>query len=505
MKLKFQSLAPLKRVQGDKYLGNLYSNCYNDNIFLIMWQERLKTGDMRKIVRKIFVCFLVFVLNFSCFPAYSKPKKVCAGVSDYRLTYVNIDWWDNFDDPYLKEYVFKTISHNHDLKIATLRTKEYYQNMKITFANELPTLSFMANYVRIRTPGFDFNGLNLDNTSTNVFSLPLIASYEADIFLKNHDKTKSAKKEAEAVRYQEKSSYISLASAVGTTYINILRLDKTIKLQEEIVKVRKRVWELTEDRYKLGLASTFDTTARNQQHTIAIINLNDLKKQRAQLLHQLAVLTGESPSCACSFVRGDLDSFEYKKEIPAEISSKVVINRPDLMETEAKLKKAKIDIRVARKEFLPTIPITGIAGFTALKLDRLFDWDRFLALVAASITQNLFMGGRKIANLKKQKIIYQELFEEYKQRDLQAIQEINDSLCAIKYDTKTDIANNEKVELEKYNYGLINLRYESGITSDFDRIQFLENLILLEKEKADSKTRRLIDYLSLYKAAGGAL
>ena len=284
-----------------------------------------------------------------------------------------------------------------------------------------------------------------------------------------------------------------------------MRLDKTIKLQEEIVKVRKRVWELTEDRYKLGLASTFDTTARNQQHTIAIITLNDLKKQRAQLLHQLAVLTGESPSCACSFVRGDLDTFEYKKEIPAEISSKVVINRPDLMETEAKLKKAKIDIRVARKEFLPTIPITGIAGFTALKLDRLFDWDRFLALVAASITQNLFMGGRKIANLKKQKIIYQELFEEYKQRDLQAIQEINDSLCAIKYDTKTDIANNEKVELEKYNYGLINLRYESGITSDFDRIQFLENLILLEKEKADSKTRRLIDYLSLYKAAGGAL
>ena len=68
-----------------------------------MWQERLKTGDMRKIVRKIFVCFLVFVLNFSCFHAYSKPKKVCAGVSDYRLTYVNIDWWDNFDDPYLKE------------------------------------------------------------------------------------------------------------------------------------------------------------------------------------------------------------------------------------------------------------------------------------------------------------------------------------------------------------------------------------------------------------------
>lgn len=460
---------------------------------------------MGKTIKKFFVYFLILALNISSLSAFSKPRKVCAGVSDYRLTYVNIDWWDNFDDPYIKEYVFKTVSKNHDLKIATLKTKEYYQNMKLVFANELPTVNLMANYLRIRTPGFDFNGVTLDNTSTNVFSIPLVAQYEADIFLRNHDKTKSAKKELEAVRYQEKGSYISLASAVGTTYINILRLDKTIQLQEEIVKVRKRVWELTEDRYKLGLASTFDTTARNQQHTIAIILLNDLKKQRAELLHQLAVLIGESPSCAANFARGDLDTIEYKKEIPKEISSTVVINRPDLMETEAKLQKAKIDIRVARKEFLPTIPVSGVAGFTALDLKNLFDWDRFLALVAVGITQKLFTGGKLVSGLRKQKIIYQELFEEYRQRDLQAIQEINDSLCAIKFDTKTDLANAEKVELERYNYGLINLRYESGITSDFDRIQFLENLIVLEKEKADSKTRRLIDYLSLYKSTGGAL
>ncbi len=460
---------------------------------------------MKTVSKRFFACFICVLLAFLPLSGCAKPQKISAGVSDYRLDYVNIDWWGNFSDPYIKEYVFKTVSNNHDLKIATLRTKEFYQNMKITFAKELPTVNFLANYVRIRTPGFDFNGLILDNTSSNIFSIPLMAQYEADIFLKNHDKTKSAKKELEAVRFQEKSSYISLAAAAGTAYINILRLDKTIKLQEEIVKVRKRVWELTEDRYKLGLASTFDTTARNQQHTMAIVVLNDLKKQRAELLHELSVLIGESPTCADGLVRGNLDDFEYKKEIPAEISSKIVFSRPDLMETEAKLQKAKIDIRVARKEFLPTISIAGIAGFTALDLSKLFDWDQFLALVAAGAVQKLFTGGRLVSGLKKQKILYQELFEEYKQRDLQAIQEINDSLCAIKYDTKTDKANEEKVKLEKYNYGLINLRYESGITSDFDRIQFLENLIVLEKEKADSKTRRLIDYLSLYKAAGGVL
>lgn len=82
-------------------------------------------------------------------------------------------------------------------------------------------------------------------TNTDMFfAVPAIVNYEADIFLKNRDKTKSVKKLYENAQFDERAAYISIASAVGSTYLNLVALDKTIELQEEIVKSRKQIYDL---------------------------------------------------------------------------------------------------------------------------------------------------------------------------------------------------------------------------------------------------------------------
>ena len=70
------------------------------------------------------------------------------------------------------------------------------------------------------------------NTS-GMWAFPIVVSYEADIFLKNRDKTRSAKKDWEKSKIEERSSYITIASAVGSTYLNIVRADKLIELQKK--------------------------------------------------------------------------------------------------------------------------------------------------------------------------------------------------------------------------------------------------------------------------------
>ncbi|UKI40258.1 MAG: TolC family protein [Candidatus Melainabacteria bacterium] len=77
------------------------------------------------------------------------------------------------------------MSNNRDLKIATLKVEQTYQQMKVQLANELPSLNVGVS------PG----GMKLPNSSSfdGFFSIPIIANYEIDLFLKNHDKTKSAK------------------------------------------------------------------------------------------------------------------------------------------------------------------------------------------------------------------------------------------------------------------------------------------------------------------------
>ena len=452
-------------------------------------------------VNKTFKIIIIMLLLARCC-AYG--SEVNSELQERSYT-VNLCWWDNFSDPYLKNYIVTAIEKNHELKRQNYITKQYGQSIKTTRAREFPSLAFAPAFARIKTARQQLFDVETATLRTNNYALPLAAYYEADIFLKKHDKTNAAKKEYEAYKYKEKALDISLAGEVGAIYINIIKLDKTIKTQQKITDIRKNIKDLTNERYKMGLASLYDVTYTDKQHTQAQIDLNDLKKDRALLLHQLAVYTDSCPDSDDNFIRGMFDNIEYSAVIPASISSDIVIQRPDIMKAEAELAKAKIDVKIARKEFLPSVQILGIAGYNSLLLKNLFNWENIFALVGASAMQKIFTGGFLSANLKKKKLIYQELLETYKQTDLIALQEINDALCRIKHDSQKDKDNLKKVELESSNFNLMTQRYKEGIESYLTLLQYEENLLSLQIEKDNSKAQRLIDYITLYKATGAKL
>ena len=202
-----------------------------------------------------------------------KSKKVS---DDYKYAYVNMDFWSQFNDEILNGYIDKAVKNNYDLKMASLNVKEYYENVKLQFSNELPKLTagYSPNYVKM--PG--------SSDADWIFATPAIASYEADIFLKNRDKTKSVKKLYEASQFDERAAYISVASAVGTTYLNIVRLDKIVDLQQEIVELRKEIYDLMLKRNREGITSTADTIKANKALVAGETDLIEYQKQRDFLL-----------------------------------------------------------------------------------------------------------------------------------------------------------------------------------------------------------------------------
>ena len=104
----------------------------------------------------------------------------------FKYEYINYNWWSNFNDDILNGYIDKAIKNNYDLKMATIAVDEYYQAVKIQFANELPSanVGFGAGYSKMPyTTNSDWG-----------FSTPAFASYELDLFLKNRDKTKASKR-----------------------------------------------------------------------------------------------------------------------------------------------------------------------------------------------------------------------------------------------------------------------------------------------------------------------
>lgn len=423
-----------------------------------------------------------------------KSKKVS---DDYKYAYVNMDFWSQFNDEILNGYIDKAVKNNYDLKMASLNVKEYYENVRLQFSNELPKLTagYSPNYVKM--PG--------SSDADWIFATPAIASYEADIFLKNRDKTKSVKKLYEASQFDERAAYISVASAVGTTYLNIVRLDKIVDLQQEIVELRKEIYDLMLKRNREGITSTADTIKANKALVAGETDLIEYQKQRDFLLHQLAVLIGESPANAEELTRTSYDKIVFSGNIPSEISSDVIVQRPDYLKAEKMVEKAGIDVKVAKKEFLPSFNIMGLALFNATNIGSSWTTKNMLASIGAAGMLPLFTGGSLTANLRLKKTEYERVLQNYYKTNLTAIQEVNDALVSVKKDTEKMERTRKQADLEKTDFMYNRDKFNQGVISKLDLIQFKENLLSIDKLVAQQNIECMVDYIGLYKAAGSKL
>ena len=417
-----------------------------------------------------------------------------------ELQELNIDFFNRFNDENLNCYIQETLKNNHELKKAEHVVEQYRQQTKYSLGRELPSFSVSANYLGIKVPQLDNFQLK-----ENAFILPFIARYEADFLLKNRDKTRAVKKSYEAAKYNEKAIYLALLSDVATVYTNILQYDDLIQKQSEILNIQEEILNHNKKMFARGVIST--TEINNAQKNIenAKNSLEKLKREREILVMQLAVLTGNSPSNINCMKFGSLSNFEYSAKIPTEISSDVIFSRPDVKMAEANLEKAKIDVRVAKKEFFPTFNIVGVWAFNTIAPGSFFSWESSLAAILAGATQDLFKGGMKVANLRIQKAKYEELFEEYNRTNLEAVKEVNTSLCIIKHDKQIEENTISELNYETGNFKNTQNKFNQGVISEPEYLIGKNKFINSEINYTQSKTQRIVNYFTLYKAVGGAV
>lgn len=435
---------------------------------------------------------LYTVPSYGIVDANAKKQQNKIVTSKNKHDYINLEWWKGFEDNNLVDYVVKAVENNKDLKMATLSVEEYYQNVAVQRSGELP--SIQAGFM----PGYG----NFTGKSHEGFGFPVIANYELDLFGKNHNKTAAMRKLYESSVLDEKSAYISIASAVGTAYVNIVRLDALVDIQTKIVELRKEICEMMDISNKEGIVSTSDLVRANESYILGITDLTELKKERTKLLHTLAVLTGDSPNNIEELKRSDWHEIAYKGTIPEYVDSDIIMQRPDYMKAEKMLEKAGIDVKVARKECLPSISLGGGLLFNSQQIGDLFTTSNLLWGLGGNIMQNIFAGGRIKANLKLKKLAYEKSLKNYEKVNLTSMQEVNDSLVAANMDREKLSKQQEIQTLEQKDFHLNELKFDEGVISKLDLNQRKENLLNVDKMVFSSKFDCMIDFINYYKAVG---
>ena len=191
---------------------------------------------------------IIFLFLFMSLPVSAKQ-------SIDRFSYINLDWWKNYNDDILIEHLQTLYNNNHDLKIAELKTKQSEENVRLVGANQLPQVGFDGTFSRIMSgPQTEFGNIIIPEYSQNELFMPLNASYEIDIWGQNYLNRKSAKKQKEIAEQQERATYIYMTSVFASNYYNLIKTDELEKTLKDIIALQTDVVKMTEKKYNAGLA-----------------------------------------------------------------------------------------------------------------------------------------------------------------------------------------------------------------------------------------------------------
>lgn len=451
-----------------------------------------------KILKILLTLFILL-----CTVSLADAKTKSNSNENYRLEYLNLDWWQKYNDPVLTDYISTAFKNNQDLKIATLNVKQSEQVVKMAFAGQLPQIGFQGDVFRdFRSANVKLGDVIVKDYSQSNFFLPLTMSYEVDIWGENYLKTKSFKKQLEMVKQNERASYISLTSAVASEYFNLVKLDKLIKNQQELVKLQTEIVRLENLKYKNGLCPITELMDEKQLLTQLQEELNVYIDKRLIVGRQLGVLTGEREKDLSLMPRSDY-SIITLLPLPDSINAEVIQYRPDFMKAEEYIQKIGIDVKVAKRDFLPKFVLYGQAGFSAYNLTNIFGNHTFKSLVGFMPSIDLFTGGAKMARLRYNKLELEKAQQIYEKTILTSIQEVNNSLGGAITRELNYKESVKRYNLENDKFNLAQKKFDIGAKSNLEMMKDKEKLLVAEKDKVNSQVNYLISTLNIYKAVGG--
>jgi len=291
-------------------------------------------------------------------------------------------WWEVFQDPVLNALEEQVQVSNQDLRAAEARYREARAAVQAARSQFFPTIGGSASAARSR------------NTPDR-YQVSLDANWELDLWGRIRRLTEAATTGEQASAADLENARLSLQAQLATTYFQLRVTDAAQSLLDDTITAFQRSYEVTQNRYKAGVAARVDVVQSETQLLGAQANAIDLRVSRAQLEHAIAVLTGKPPANVT------VEKVPFKvhiPEIPPGLPSTLLERRPDVAAAERRMAQANARIGVAQAAYFPALTLSGSGGFASTSLATLFDpASRFWSLGANLAGTLLDFGGRAAA------------------------------------------------------------------------------------------------------------
>lgn len=423
-----------------------------------------------------------------------------------------IKWNNYFKDQNLVDLIDVALKNNQELNITLQEIEIAKNDIRVKKGLLLPTVGVRAGAGVEKVGRYTSQGAG--DASTEItpgretpdplgdFTISAYANWEVDIWKKLRNSKKAAVSRYLATVEGKNFVITNLIAEVADSYYELLALDsqleivkQTIKLQTnalEIVKVQKEAARATELGVQKFQAEVL--TSKSMEFEI----LQKIKEAENKINFLLARYPQE--------IKRDNSNFLalLPSSVSSGIPSQLLANRPDVKQAELELVAAKLDVKVARAEFYPSLDISAAIGVQAFKPSYLFTMPESLLyslagdLAAPLINRNAIKAEFASANARQLQALYN-----YDRTVLNAYLEVSNQLSKIDNLQKGYDLKSQQVDALNKSIDISNDLFKSARVDYFEVLMTQRDALEAKLELIDTKKEQLNAAVYIYKDLGG--
>lgn len=452
---------------------------------------------MNKTISSISLALIVGLTGCSLTHSdYERPQLAIVdsyqNAAEFLGNRVSDEFWTEFSDPKLNSVIEEALKANLDLQSAYLNVRKARYALDEIATNMLPDLAASGNIGTQR---------NLEHSvpSTKSSGTALTLSYELDLFGRLDAERLSSFENLQASAYDYWAMRLSTIASVANAYWQYAYAKEALALGQEDLKDSERRLALIKSKFDAGAANGLEYDTAMVNHLQVQETLEERAKN-VELAHTaLASLLGLTADKDV-----DISTLEDATvpNIELEIPSALLSRRPDLMASEAVLRKAYADYDVAALSLYPTFVLSsGINAGDTGTIGRFLS--NPIGALGAAVTLP-FLNYNELSARKGQAMTQKDMSElDFVNTYIQAVKEVSDSISNINY-YKTLVANATKeYSLARQNYNRYSDRYRYGASSLNEFLDAADTLRSSSDKLLNAKRMILNSSMDLMIALGG--
>lgn len=422
-----------------------------------------------------------------------------------------IGWRDFFLDDRLRQVIQRGLDNNQDLALAAANVLQARAQYRVQRADLVPTTSasgsstFTNNLAGVGGGAAGGAGIGGGGTNLEFYSANLgFSAFELDLFGRTRNLSRAALEQFYATEEAQRSTRISLIAEIATAWLTIAADEEQLSLSQQSLKTFEETWRLTSAQFRVGVASELESRQAETNYQAARNDIAVLRTRIAQDRNSLNLLVGASvdPSLLPTTLG---DARPAIDALPTDLSSTVLLRRPDVLRAEHLLIAQNANIGAARAAFFPTISLTAAVGTFSTALGSLFSGGTFTYSGSPGISLPLFDGGRNKGNLDYARASQAAALATYQKTLQTAFRETADALAQRGTIDEQIAAQAARANAAQVASNLANARFRAGVDSFLTSLDAQRTAYAAQQQLVTTRLNRGGNSVTLYRVLGGGL